>query len=348
MTSATKIDDHYGDVSELVRPIFRDKVDYMALLEIVTRRVQAVEDTLWQMHEDRYLWNASGAQQDIYGRIVDIDRAGLSDDIYRRFISAQISAMHSEGTREDLIRTLLALLGGDPLAVIRVIATGRASKQAYIDGVVLDDVTVDAAHHFAVLSSADGVQVVTDAAPDIADDTFTLPQSAYLSGLHIVGVTTLVVDSAAGFPAAGSLILEPGAASEETVTYTAVTPTTFSVSATTQQHPSLAEVQLVGTDGQGFPVVTHSTSVIPVGATSFNVVSTAEFSPYMASTTLLLSPGTPIEEEVGLVTSWGTLYFNLDGPMLPTYSHPIGTEVQFQYNAVGLRLGGKLSVSRGE
>lgn len=78
---------------------------------------QPTEDGLTQLLLDRRISTAAGVQLDVLGKIVGQARGGLSDDDYRRFIRARISANKSSGTVEDILRVAVGVLGDDDAAL---------------------------------------------------------------------------------------------------------------------------------------------------------------------------------------------------------------------------------------
>src|SRR5687768_16247400 len=73
------------------------------LLAVSVAPAQDLENCLQQLRLYRFVDTAEGDQLDIIGRIVGLDREGLDDDDYRRYIRARIAANNSNGTIEDLL-----------------------------------------------------------------------------------------------------------------------------------------------------------------------------------------------------------------------------------------------------
>lgn len=65
--------------------------------------LQGVEYALQQMSAQSSVDKAVGAQLDIIGKKVGQKRAGLGDNIYRRYIRARIAANRSKGRGKDVI-----------------------------------------------------------------------------------------------------------------------------------------------------------------------------------------------------------------------------------------------------
>ncbi len=75
------------------------------------KQVQEFEDAVWQVIEDRWLANSEGVQLDILGKIVGLDREGLSDELYRGAIRVQIRINRSFGTPIDMLDVARFALG---------------------------------------------------------------------------------------------------------------------------------------------------------------------------------------------------------------------------------------------
>lgn len=83
------------------------------LLRAFVSEVQAVEDALWQVFDQRLLDNAVGAQLDLLGRVVGRERAGMDDDSYRTHLRVQIRLNLGSGTARDVLETFALLVNAD-------------------------------------------------------------------------------------------------------------------------------------------------------------------------------------------------------------------------------------------
>ena len=79
------------------------------LLTVFTDQIQEVENTLIDLLNDRSLSRASGAQLDIIGSIVGVDREGRTDEDYLPVILVQIQVNNTGGEEEALTALLMSL-----------------------------------------------------------------------------------------------------------------------------------------------------------------------------------------------------------------------------------------------
>lgn len=98
-------------------PTVLQKPRMRALLAVVLREVQALEDVLLALRVERWLESASGAQLDQYGRVVGEPRWGLTDGEYRGFLAARLLINRSNGEPERLSRVLGLMMGSGPVLV---------------------------------------------------------------------------------------------------------------------------------------------------------------------------------------------------------------------------------------
>jgi hypothetical protein len=103
----TKIEDHVQQGLGLLISQYRDKPRITALLSSYLRRVQELEDAIFDVLVARLIDNAVGVQLAAIGRIVgQTNEAGWDDDTYRLFIKARIRANQSNGHGDDVIDVL--------------------------------------------------------------------------------------------------------------------------------------------------------------------------------------------------------------------------------------------------
>lgn len=139
------VHDHVDDALALLVQQFQDKARLRSVLGALATQVQALEDVLWDLHVERRLARATGAQLDGIGRLVDLSREGLAEETYRRYLRAQILLLRCNGTPEDLIAVVSALVGshvGVRLDEYRGALTALGLRGALGNGVVDDAVTV--------------------------------------------------------------------------------------------------------------------------------------------------------------------------------------------------------------
>jgi hypothetical protein len=105
------VHDHVDDALALLVQQFSNKARIRSVLGALATQVQALEYVLWDLHVERRLARATGAQLDGIGRLVDLSREGLAEETYRRYLRAQILLLKCNGTPEDLIAVVSALVG---------------------------------------------------------------------------------------------------------------------------------------------------------------------------------------------------------------------------------------------
>lgn len=84
---------------------------YLAKLSAFNKQLEEIEEVFQKLLAERDIDSAVGAQLDVVGAIVNVDRQGRIDPEYRDAIKQQISLRFS-GTPEAIIEIVLALYGG--------------------------------------------------------------------------------------------------------------------------------------------------------------------------------------------------------------------------------------------
>lgn len=108
-----KILDHVDQAQAKLLEQFQDKPLLLALLASYIRRIQRLENAVWEVIEIRGIDASEGVGLDAIGVIVGRPRLGLEDIEYRISLKAQIRINRSSGTPEDMIDvTTLSLPDG--------------------------------------------------------------------------------------------------------------------------------------------------------------------------------------------------------------------------------------------
>lgn len=108
----------------------------------------------------RSIDNAVGVQLDAIGKRVGRAREGVTDDeIYRRFVRAQISANKSDGLIEDIL-TITRLVVDDDAAALVNYNTGAAAFILRVEGVALSDAVAAVLIELLIQAAADGVRPI--------------------------------------------------------------------------------------------------------------------------------------------------------------------------------------------
>jgi hypothetical protein len=211
---------------------------------------QAMEDTLQQMLLSN-IYTATGAAQDMIGRIVGQPRNGQNNDDYRLYQLARVAANRSKGTIEDLI-LVAKLLVNDPAAVIVVDVQGAAAVVVRVQGVIVSDSLANTILDFLSQTVSAGIHLILETIYTPDSDQWYFGLCAFPTGALTAGDTSIAVDSTAGFPSTGSLDLDTGLAVAETVTYGGITSNSFlGVSALAHNHATGSFAALHGSPGKG-------------------------------------------------------------------------------------------------
>lgn len=244
---------HAEDALDRLAEQYRGKPKIKSLLDSLCEQVQSTEDALWQLLTETTVDTAVGDALDVLGKIVGERRDGAADADYRIRVRARIRANLSNGTVEDVLAVLRALLGSSAgAATISWVDRYPAMFEARISGVAIPAGQVMIYVRFIRDSKAGGVgahfgwQTVPDA------QAFTMAVAACLTIAGLIGDTLIQVDTTAGFPSAGILVIEEGEATEETVVYNVRGASSFSGFTLTQPHAVGAAAKLTPSPGLGF------------------------------------------------------------------------------------------------
>lgn len=106
-------------------------------LRAVLAPAAALEAAMQQVLTERSIDTAVGAQLTAIGARVGRAREGVTDDeIYRRYVRAQIAANKSDGVQRDIL-TVARLVVGDPAATLVLRNEGAAAYTLEVGGVAL-------------------------------------------------------------------------------------------------------------------------------------------------------------------------------------------------------------------
>jgi hypothetical protein len=137
LATITPITTHADDAVARLIGIYQGKPRLEALIRLLAKQIQHIEDGLIAILVQSSIDDAIGAQLDQIGDIVGQARAGQLDDAYRSFIKARIKVNYSEGKIAQLIAIVLLILGDDASVTLR---------EYYPSGIIVSarDVSVDA------------------------------------------------------------------------------------------------------------------------------------------------------------------------------------------------------------
>jgi len=262
MASVTQILDHQSEAANRLPERHKDKVKLPGLIRALAVPASGgdsevkTEEMLIQLLVDRSITTAVGAQLDVIGRIVGLDRAeidsSLSDADYRRYVRAKIWEQRSYGIAFDVLRVMRQIFIEETADVVLEYFF-PAGLRIRIDGIaVTTDISAIAAD-FLRGSAAAGVRALLETSGDVAAEMFTFARFSPLDGAQGSGSGTVIVDDASKFDATGSIIIDEGLATEETLAYTSHDATTFTLSGTTGfAHADNASVTQDGGPGKGY------------------------------------------------------------------------------------------------
>lgn len=106
-----RIDTHVTDAQGRLTSQYADADKLRSLIQLWGERVQAIEDTAWDLLTERWADVAVGAQLDGIGEIVGEPRLGRTDADYRDAIEIRVSLNRSGGEPERIIEFLRRIAG---------------------------------------------------------------------------------------------------------------------------------------------------------------------------------------------------------------------------------------------
>lgn len=140
-------------------------------LRAILASVQDVENAMQQLYRERRVDTAVGIQLDVLGRLVGQKRMGLSDDDYRRYISARIATNRSNGSYEDLIKIAVLVINDDGLYA-HVRQAGTATVIVRLEDLIVSLALGDIVLHFLKQAVAGGVRLVLEFSTIADEDAF--------------------------------------------------------------------------------------------------------------------------------------------------------------------------------
>ncbi len=303
---ATRVDHETEMVGRL--PVQYRKIRIEAYARVIASEIQAVEDALFDLLTLRQIDTATDATLTRIGDIVGQPRDGITDDdVYRRLVRARIAANKSRGTPDDILRVARAVFP-EPEITFDLQLLGTAAYVLVVMGPVTDELADILISLLKDATSAGvGSQLISSTVEE--DLLFTLARAAFADGAHASGAATLLVDDCAEFPAVGTLIIDEGLATEESIDYTGRTGDTFTLDGTTaQNHSDRSAVRL--DDGPiGLARAAFADGPQSSGAGTFTVDDCSAFD---SSGYFFIDEGLASEEEVRYVSHTGTV-FTLSG-----------------------------------
>lgn len=200
--------------------------DLATFITIMATPATLIENAMWQLLINRTLDNATGVTLDKLGALVGQARPTLVDADYRRFIRARIAANRSHGLDEEILN-VARLVINDTGLTLAVKDIGDASFTLSIRTVTVTAQTLAILVLLVQKAAGAGINCSIQSYGGLLAETFTLGTNAFVTTANAVGDTSLVVDSTSAFPTSGSILIDEGTATAETVTYTGTDATHF-------------------------------------------------------------------------------------------------------------------------
>ena len=242
--------DHVAD--GLARLPFQfQQPNIVALLSIYLSRFNDLEACYYALLTQRTIYNSVGVQLDLIGKIVGQPRGGLNDADYQRYLFARIATNNSEGLTEEMI-TVAKLVLNDPTFKIGVYSLPIDSIEVIVTGNVMTDATAAILVGFLQTAKMAGTKLDLRTQGFADAVTFFTPYTSFLNGALGSGQTIITVDTTAGYPLTGTIILDVGGANQENVTYSNLDATHFlNCSVTTLPHIDGSRIDALIQPGAG-------------------------------------------------------------------------------------------------
>lgn len=144
---------------------------------------QKLEDTLLALILQRNVDNAVGAQLTELGTLVGRPRNGITDDdIYRRYVKAQILANRSDGQGETMYRIARTILGATD-HTLALVNEGAAAFTMRVEAEALDWAIAEIIIYFLRKAVSGGVRPLLEFAVDDPDLAFAFSDTDdYIDG----------------------------------------------------------------------------------------------------------------------------------------------------------------------
>lgn len=135
--SVERITDHVARRLARLATIYRNSASHRGVLTALTKQVQALEDAAFGLLVLRSINDATAAQLDEIGRILNVEREGRTDAELRLRLRAQVLVNSRSGEYNTLLLVLRLLSPSN--AVVSLTEYFPAAVVAHVDGVALDN-----------------------------------------------------------------------------------------------------------------------------------------------------------------------------------------------------------------
>lgn len=141
------------------------------IISLFMKPFQRLENSAIQLLTLRDIDTGSGFVLDVIGRVVNQARAGLADDVYKRYLRARIATNRSTGKREELLH-ICRLILGDPAAQIFAQKQFNTTVFLKINNVAVLPSTETALAHFMEQAASNGVRLIVQSCPTVPTSSF--------------------------------------------------------------------------------------------------------------------------------------------------------------------------------
>lgn len=254
-----------------------------ALLNILNRQTQDLEDALYPLFTDRFITTAEGAQLDQIGKILLEYRENESDADYLERLQAKIRVLRSSGAAPDLIKIYKLILPNNNISFTQIGGGGFLLNVGAVETSRIP--TYQKFLRLAKSAGINGQLLVDEGDPTLA---FTLMEGSTLSAQASSSATSFTPVTPSAFTTGDLVTLSPGTSIGEQRVAGAVT-TTVAVAALSNTHAVGAAVERTATAGTFGTLTAQCTS----GAT------TATFGgghPFVNGQVIVFGLGTSLQE----------------------------------------------------
>lgn len=99
----------YDVFLDLLIQQFKDKPKFVQVLQLLTKQCEDIETAIFEFLNEFSIDTAVGAQLDLIGRLVGLNRNGRDDASYRTLLQIKVEINFSAGTPESLLKAAVAL-----------------------------------------------------------------------------------------------------------------------------------------------------------------------------------------------------------------------------------------------
>lgn len=218
------ISDHTAQARARMLEQFKGKPLFEGLVNVLAGRAQSVESVLYALATERGIDASVGAQLDLLGRLIGQPRGSYEDETYRLWLRVRRLVNGSSGTFSELIEIFELLSGND--------VECDEHHPASLVVRVLDALPFSAAEVVRLLQEAKsgGIRAALEWRESPEGETLQTQGAALLAAANLsfeVWATKSVftIADTSVLPASGFVVLDSGAANEETLPYEVTSPT---------------------------------------------------------------------------------------------------------------------------